>query len=66
VLISFELKLSDSVVLSTHPSRVADDNHWPVAVWLFDPVVLSQGSRVSMTYRYRVAGRSVDLQRLDD
>jgi protein arginine N-methyltransferase 1 len=49
----FELALSRSVSLSTHPSLVKKDHHWSSPVWvLTDPLALRRGARFSVTYKY--------------
>lgn len=49
----FELALSRSVCLSTHPSLVKKDHHWSSPVWvLTDPLPLRRGAPFSVTYKY--------------
>ncbi|MBA3765947.1 MAG: hypothetical protein H0W99_02960, partial [Acidobacteria bacterium] len=49
----FELTLSPSLSLSTHPSLVKKDHHWSSPVWvLTDPLPLQRGTPFSVTYKY--------------
>lgn len=49
----FELALSRSIRLSTHPSLVKKDHHWSSPVWvLTDPLPLRRAARFSVTYKY--------------
>ncbi|MGI9066674.1 MAG: 50S ribosomal protein L11 methyltransferase [Pyrinomonadaceae bacterium] len=54
VLVYFELELSPSVQLSTHPGRADEGNCWYSLVWVLPkPLDLSEGDRFSVSYKYR-------------
>lgn len=55
LLIFFELELGPSTILSTHPARADEANHWLSLVWIStNPLNLQAGDRFNVTYRYRV------------
>ena len=52
----FELELSPTTWLSTHPFQTEENNHWRNPVWVFlDPLDLDEGDHFEVSYRYRMA-----------
>jgi protein arginine N-methyltransferase 1 len=57
VLIYFEIDLSPSVTLSTHPALADDQNHWYSFIWtLPQPLSVTVGDRLDFTYQYNLPG----------
>jgi type I protein arginine methyltransferase len=51
ILICFELELSPSVQLSTHPQEADESNCWKSPVWILgEPLSLMKGNRFTLTY----------------
>lgn len=66
VLVSFELELSHSTTLSSHPESVDENHHWRSLLWyLPDAISVSAGTKFSMSYTSHVPqkadGISVDI-----
>ena len=57
LLVYFELGLGPGTVLSTHPAKADETNHWRSPVWMFtNTLTLKAGDCFSVTYRHRVPG----------
>lgn len=55
VMIYFDLDLTPSVGLSTHPDRVDRTCHWTPQVWVLpDPLMLEAGGRYRLTYPHGI------------
>ena len=53
LLVYFELELSPTSRLSTHPDRVDETNHWYSPLWILpEPMSLRPGDRFELSYRY--------------
>ena len=58
VAIYFELRLSPSVTLSTHPRQVEPDNHWRTPTYLLaEPLEVRPGDLLRITYRHAPGDR---------
>lgn len=50
----FELELSPTTSISTHPAKVDINNHWRSPVWVLNPPLLvDTGDQFTVTYQYR-------------
>jgi len=50
----FELELSPTTSISTHPAKVDINNHWRSPVWVFiPPLLVDTGNQFTVTYKYR-------------
>lgn len=62
VLIYFDINLSPTVQLSTHPTRVQRSNSWRNTVWVCpQPPQVRSGDCLEMTYRYRAGGARAEV-----
>ena len=59
LIVYFEIKLTPTRSLTTHPALVDKDNHWwnPVQVFV-DPLSLRAGDQLEVTYKYKVVGNT--------
>jgi len=58
----FELELSPTTSLSTHPAKVDINNHWRSPVWVFiPPLLLDNGDQFTVNYQYRKTGDSIKV-----
>lgn len=61
-LVYFELELSPTVRLSTHPAEAGEACSWRLPVWISpQPLSLLIGDRLQMSYEYRGMGTSSQL-----
>ncbi len=58
LLVFFELDLSPSTSLSTHPAQAHRDCSWFSRVWIVKPLPLQKNDQFSVTYQYRATGAS--------
>jgi hypothetical protein len=66
LLVYFEADLSATRTLSTHPSSADDRSNWMTPVWVMNEGLrLRAGERVTVTYRYGIAGRGEHEVRIE-
>lgn len=58
LLVYFELDLSPSTSLSTHPAQAHRDCSWFSRVWMVKPLPLQKDDQFIVTYQYRATGAS--------
>lgn len=57
LLIYFELEIAPDVILSTHPQKADENNHWQSLIWAAPkPLFVKNGDSFNVIYKYKVPG----------